>query len=126
MASDLAPAESAYVIWTRRLVTALAVGMSLFHLYIAYFGPPNAFILRSSHLGIALVLVYLSIPGVLKRRKGGPGIFDWLMVGASLAAAAYPIIEQHYFNTRMAYVGPVSQTDLFRSEEHTSELQSRP
>src|SRR5690625_1903880 len=117
MAADQVPAEpaaqSVYVVWTTRLVTALAVAMSLFHLYIAYFGPPNAFTLRSAHLGMALVLVYLSMPGILKRRRGGPGILDWVLVGASLAAAAYPIIEQHYFNTRMAYVGPVSQTDLF-------------
>src|SRR5690625_5564724 len=115
MASDLVPAESAYVLWTRRLVTVLAVGMSLFHLYIAYFGPPNAFILRSSHLGIALVLVYLSFPGVLKRGNSGPGVFDWIFVVASFAAAAYPITEQHYFNTLIAYVGPGSQTDLCRA-----------
>ena len=40
-------------------------------------------------------------------------MLDWLFICASFAAAAYPIIEQHYFSTRMAYVGPVSQTDLF-------------
>jgi len=113
MAGDLAPAESGYVVWTRRVVTAVAVSMSLFHLYIAFFGPPNAFTLRSTHLGFAMVLAYLSMPGMLTRRPSGPGILDWLLVIAAIAAAAYPIIELRYFNTRMAYVGPVSQTDLF-------------
>lgn len=113
MAGDLAPAESGYVKWTRRLVTAIAVSMSLFHLYIAFFGPPNAFTLRSTHLGFAMVLAYLSMPGMLKRRPSGPGAFDWLLALAAIAACAYPIVELRYFNTRMAYVGPVSQTDLF-------------
>lgn len=113
MATDQLPPPSSYELWVRRLVTALAVGMSLFHLYIAYFGPPNAFVLRSSHLGMALVLVYMSMPGFLRRRKAAPRLLDWLFICASFAAAAYPIIEQHYFSTRMAYVGPVSQTDLF-------------
>src|SRR5690554_864597 len=113
LSRGLAPAESAYAFWMRRLVTTIAVGMSLFHLYIAYFGPPNAFTLRASHLGLALVLVYMSMPGFLKRRKGGPGVADWILIAAAFAAAAYPIIELQYFSTRMAYVGPVSQTDLF-------------
>lgn len=112
MAEDLAPAHSGYVIWTRRLVMAIAVAMSLFHLYIGFFGPPNAFILRSTHLGFALVLAFLSMPGLLKRRESGPGILDWLLTAAAIAAAAYPIVESQYFNTRMVYVGPVSATDL--------------
>src|SRR5690606_25817627 len=113
MATDQLPPPSSYELWVRRLVTALAVGMSLFHLYIAYFGPPNAFVLRSSHLGMALVLVYMSMPGFLRRRKAARRLLDWLFISAACAAAAYPIIEQHDFRTRMAYVGPVSQTDLF-------------
>lgn len=113
MAEDLAPAESGYVVWSRRLVTTVAVGMSLFHLYIAFFGPPNAFTLRSTHLGLALVLTYLSMPGTLTRRPNGPGWWDWILVIAAVAAASYPVIELQYFSTRMAYVGPVSSVDIF-------------
>ena len=51
-----------YVLWMTRLVTAVAVAMSLFHLYIAYAGPPNAFTLRATHFGFALVLAFLILP----------------------------------------------------------------
>lgn len=104
--------ETAYSLWSKRLVMAIAVTMSLFHLYIAFSGPPNAFVLRSTHLGFALVLAFLSMPGLLRRRPAGPGVFDWLLAGAAIAACAYPIVESTYFNTRMVYVGPVSLTDM--------------
>ena len=100
-----------YALWMTRLITAVAVSMSLFHLYIAYAGPPNAFTLRATHFGFALVLAYLILPMRRGREKLAPGNLDWIFVVLSLAAASYPIIEQQYFNTRMAYVGPVSVTD---------------
>ncbi len=113
MAEDVAEAKSPYEVWSRRLITAVAVSMSLFHLYIAFFGPPNAFTLRSAHLGFALVLVFMSLPARSGGRHDRPGVIDWAMVAGALAATAYPIIEQTYFNTRMAYVGPVSSSDIF-------------
>ena len=106
------PEPSGYVIWTRRLVMAIGVAMSLFHLYIGFSGPPNAFVLRSTHLGFALVLAFLSMPGLLRRRSSGPGVLDWAFAAVAIAASAYPIVESTYFNTRMVYVGPVSLTDM--------------
>ena len=100
-----------YAVWTKRLITAVAVSMSLFHLYIAYAGPPNAFTLRATHFGFALVLAFLILPLRRGSEKHSPGVLDWAFIVLSLAATAYPIIEQQYFNTRMAYVGPVSATD---------------
>lgn len=103
---------TAYELWTKRLVAAVAIAMSLFHLYVAYFGPPNAFTLRATHFGFALVLAFLSLPFLPGRASKGPSPFDWVLVLVSLLAAAYPIVEQTYFNTRMAYVGPVSTADI--------------
>lgn len=100
-----------YQAWLKRAITAVAVAMSLFHLYVAFFGPPNAFTLRATHFGFALALAYLSLPAARSRADRGPGLLDWLLLAGSLAAAAYPIVLQGYFNTRMAYVGPVSVTD---------------
>jgi TRAP transporter 4TM/12TM fusion protein len=100
-----------YAVWTKRLITAIAVSMSLFHLYIAYAGPPNAFTLRAAHFGFALVLAFLILPLLRGSDKQAPGVLDWAFIVLSLAATAYPIVEQQYFNTRMAYVGPVSLTD---------------
>ena len=32
------------LIFSRRLISAVAVGMSLFHLYVAFVGPPDAYV----------------------------------------------------------------------------------
>ncbi|HEY9022152.1 MAG: TRAP transporter permease [Paracoccaceae bacterium] len=98
-------------VWLRRLTIAVAVSMSLFHLYVAWFGPPNAFTLRATHFGFALALAYLALPMTPSRRGKPAGIIDFVFMFAALAAASYPIINQTYFNTRMAYVGPVSVMD---------------
>ena len=97
--------------WLKRAVTTVAVAMSLFHLYVAYVGPPNAFTLRATHFGFALVLAYLSLPLWKSREGRAPGPLDWLFLVGAVCATAYPIVFQQYFNTRMAYVGPVSVTD---------------
>src|SRR5688572_32701231 len=39
-----------------------ALGMALYHLWIAFVGPPNALVLRSVHVGFALTLAFLAIP----------------------------------------------------------------
>ena len=97
--------------WLRRATTIVAVSMSVFHLYVAYAGPPNAFTLRATHFGFALTLAYLTLPLRGSREGGGPSPLDWAFLAGAVAACAYPIVLQDYFNTRMAYVGPVSATD---------------
>jgi len=104
-------AMTRYELLMKKLVTFVAVSMSLFHLYVAYAGPPNAFTLRATHFGFALVLAYLSLPLFSRKGAKAPGPIDWLFVILSVAACAYPIFYQQYFNTRMAYVGPVSTSD---------------
>ena len=100
-----------YEAWLKRAITLVAVAMSLFHLWVAYAGPPNAFTLRTTHFGFALVLAYLTLP-IWKSREGrGPTPLDWAFLAGAVAACAYPIVLQDYFTTRMAYVGPVSATD---------------
>ncbi|AUH32808.1 TRAP transporter permease [Paracoccus tegillarcae] len=97
--------------WFLRLTMALAVAMSLFHLYIAWFGPPNAFTLRATHLGFALALAYMTLPITAARKDRSPNLLDIALLVAAIAATAYPIINLQYFSTRMAYVGPVSLAD---------------
>ena len=98
-------------VWLRHLATLVAVSMSLFHLYVAWFGPPNAFTLRATHFGFALALAFISLPMTSRNATKGPGLFDLVLLVAALTAASYPIVNQTYFNTRMAYVGPVSVMD---------------
>jgi TRAP transporter 4TM/12TM fusion protein len=88
---------------TRRLTTAVAVVMALFHLYVAFVGPPNAYVMRGSHLAFALALAFLVMPG----RHGtaeAVGWADWLLLAAALAGALYPSLNLPYIEGRMYYV----------------------
>ena len=89
--------------YTRRTATTLAVAMSVFHLYVAFAGPPNAYVMRGSHLAFALVLAFLVMP-----RRGGAadrtGLVDLLLVLAAAAASLYPSFALDYVQNRMPYV----------------------
>src|SRR3712207_7672563 len=63
-------------------VALIAVAMSLYHMYVAAFGPPEALIFRGNHLLFTLTLVFLLYPP-----KPGGGIAwriaDWVLIAAS-------------------------------------------
>lgn len=88
---------------SRRLITTVAVAMSVFHLYVAFVGPPEAYVMRGAHLTFALVMAFLIMPG----RNGAAtkvGWFDVLLVLAACAAALYPTMNLDYIQNRMYYV----------------------
>ncbi|MDP3084254.1 MAG: C4-dicarboxylate ABC transporter permease, partial [Rubrivivax sp.] len=88
---------------TRWIITAVAVAMSVFHLYVAFVGPPDAYVMRGSHLAFALVLAFLVMPGRngQAERVGG---WDWLLVLLAAAAALYPSASLDYIQNRIYYV----------------------
>jgi TRAP transporter 4TM/12TM fusion protein len=88
----------------RWLITTVAVSMSVFHLYIAFFGPPDAYVMRGLHLAFALVLAFLILPGFGHRRPATPGIVDVALVIAAAAASLYPTFNLDYIVGRMYYV----------------------
>lgn len=88
---------------SRRLITTVAVAMSVFHLYVAFVGPPDAYVMRGAHLTFALVMAFLIMPG----RNGAAtkvGWFDVLLVLAACAAALYPTMNLDYIQNRTYYV----------------------
>ncbi|MDP2066302.1 MAG: TRAP transporter permease [Burkholderiaceae bacterium] len=88
---------------SRRIITAVAVVMSVFHLYVAFVGPPDAYVMRGSHLAFALVLAYLIMPGRNGRAERVSG-FDILLVLAAGAAALYPSANLSYIQNRIYYI----------------------
>lgn len=88
----------------------IALAMTVFHLVIAFIGPPEPLILRSAHVGFALVLTFLFFGWKGKHEKG-PGILDLLFVLGSLAAAGYPIYQLPYIYERFIYVDPLITGD---------------
>ena len=66
----------------RFIVAAIAIVMSVYHMYVAAFGPPEAMIFRGTHLLFALTLVCLLYP-----LKPGGG-WKWRTADALLLAGA--------------------------------------
>ncbi len=88
---------------TRRVITTIAVVMSIFHLYVAFVGPPNAYVMRGLHLAFALVLAFLITPGRSGRAER-VGWWDVLLLLVAAAAALYPSANLDYIENRMYYV----------------------
>lgn len=88
---------------TRRLITIVAVLMSVFHLYVAFFGPPDAYVMRGLHLAFALVLAFLILPGHDGKAER-VGWWDALLLVAAAAASLYPWMNLEYIQNRMYYV----------------------
>ena len=88
---------------TRRVITVVAVAMSVFHLYVAFVGPPDAYVFRGSHLAFALVLAFLIMPG-RAGRSDRVAWFDVLVIAAAAVAALYPALNLSYIQNRIYYV----------------------
>jgi len=90
--------------WTWFAITGVGASMSIYHLYVAFFGSPDAQTFRSTHLAFALVLGFLMAPGWLGKKGGTPGISDIVLIVASLFACGYQFFAKDYIDNRMIYV----------------------
>jgi len=91
-------------------VTLIAVAMSLYHMYVAAFGPPEAVIFRGTHLLFALTLVYLLYP----MRAGGHAawrVVDAVMMIAGWAFIFHIFLNYDYFTNRMIYIDELTLAD---------------
>jgi TRAP transporter 4TM/12TM fusion protein len=95
----------------RALVNAVAVAMSLYHMYVAAFGPPEAIVFRGTHLLFALTLVFLLYP----TRPGRP---VWRALDAALLALGFGfvlhiLLNYDYFVNRIIYIDTLTTADRF-------------
>lgn len=103
---------SRYLTVVRYTTLAVALSMSLYHLYIGFFGTPDAFTLRSTHVGFALVLCFLTLPMRAADAGRGPRIWDWALIALSLAATVYPVMVTDYIYSRFIYVDDLRTADI--------------
>ena len=92
------------------LVTVIAVSMSVFHLYVAFFGAPDAYVMRGLHLAFALAIAFLILPG-LSGRAERVSLFDLALLLAAGAASLYPMFNLDYIRMRMPYVDDPTMWD---------------
>jgi TRAP transporter 4TM/12TM fusion protein len=104
--------ENRYVRLVRHAIAAVALAMAVYHLWVAFVGPPNALVLRSVHVGFALTLAFLTLPLTRKGERENPRPWDLALIVVALAASAYPILFLKYFLTRMYYVDDPTIVDL--------------
>jgi TRAP transporter 4TM/12TM fusion protein len=93
-------------------VAVIAIAMSLYHMYVAGFGPPEAMIFRGTHLIFALTLVFLLYPF---RPEGGIG---WRLLDGALLFAGWGIVlhiflKYEEFTNRIIYIDELTFGDQF-------------
>ena len=96
----------------RRIAAAIAVAMSVYHMWVAGFGPPEAMHFRGTHLLFALTLVFLLFP----LRPGGPTwvrLLDAVLLLLGWGAVLHIFINYQTFTNRIIYIDELSVWDKF-------------
>jgi TRAP transporter 4TM/12TM fusion protein len=93
--------------WT---VALIAAGMSLYHMYVAAFGPPEAVIFRGTHLLFALTLVFILYP-LMPGRRAAWRIVDAAILVAGWAMVLHIFFNYQYFNNRIIYIDELTAWD---------------
>ncbi len=95
--------------WQALLVTAVAVGLSLFHFYTAGFGLLLAIKQRAFHLGVVLFLVFLLYPMTEKSSKAKTPWYDYILAALAAYGCFYLIIN---FDALLMRTGLPTQMDV--------------
>ena len=96
----------------RVAVTVIAVAMSLYHMWVAGFGPPEAVIFRGTHLLFALTLVFMLYP---LRADGGIGsrVVDAVLLLLGWGAVLHIFVDYQAFTNRIIYIDELTAWDKF-------------
>jgi TRAP transporter 4TM/12TM fusion protein len=110
--SDEAAATAPRARWLAGIVTVIAVAMSLYHMYVAAFGPPEAVIFRGTHLLFTLSLLFILYP---LRPAGSVAwrIVDTILLAGGFAAVLYIFFNYDYFTNRIIYIDELTAWDKF-------------
>ena len=97
------------MITSRRMITIIAIAMSIFHLYTAGVRPYPAMQQRATHLTFVLMLIFLLFPLKKSDQESKPlasYYLDLLLVFLSLFIGAYVMLEYEGFPPGRAH--PIS------------------
>jgi TRAP transporter 4TM/12TM fusion protein len=91
-------------------VALIATAMSLYHMYVAASGPPEAMIFRGTHLLFAVTLVFLLYPF---RPGAGAGwrVLDALLMLAGWGIVLHIFFNYEYFTNRIIYIDELTLWD---------------
>jgi TRAP transporter 4TM/12TM fusion protein len=97
--------------WQVYLIMAVGLAMSLYHLYTAFFGTPDAVLFRATHMGFAMTLAFLSFPLRIGGERDRPGLLNFVFIGLAIASCAYFFVAKDYIDDRMIYVDDLTIGD---------------
>ncbi|MEO7742561.1 MAG: TRAP transporter permease [Usitatibacter sp.] len=112
--SDEMPATAPQARALAWAVTLIAVSMSLYHMYVAAFGPPETLIFRGTHLLFALTLVFILYP-LAPRRSPMWRLLDAAILAAGWAMVLHIFINYAYFINRIIYIDELTAWDRIYS-----------
>ncbi len=97
--------------WAVIAITAVGAAMSLYHLWVAFFGSPDATLFRSTHLAFAMVLAFLIYPMLSSGANQRPGMIEVGAIALTLVACGYHWWAKDYIDNRMIYVDDLTVGD---------------
>ena len=109
--TDEKPATTPALAALRWSALAIAVAMSLYHMYVAAFGPPEAIIFRGTHLLFALTLVFILYPAGAGARR----IIDLVFLAGGWGLVLHIFLNYSYFENRIIYIDDLTSWDKFYS-----------
>jgi TRAP transporter 4TM/12TM fusion protein len=79
--------------WENRLLAALAIGFTVFHMIVLNFYPLEPLLFRAIHVGWGAAIGFILYSAAHRIRATGVPWYDWILVIASIACAVYVAVE---------------------------------
>ncbi|WNF38665.1 TRAP transporter permease [Bacillaceae bacterium IKA-2] len=79
--------------WLTLLITIIAVGMSLYHLYTSYFGMPVTLKHRSLHVALVLTLIFLLYPAFKKLDRTKLPFYEVILALMAVSTSVYIFVD---------------------------------
>ena len=85
---------------TRALISGIAIGLALFHLYAGYAGTFYPYTQRTLPVLLAVMLVFLTVRARASDSDKPIPIYDWLLAGLAVPAFGYILVFSDYLTER--------------------------
>ena len=91
-------------------VTLVSIAMSLYHMYVAAFGPPETMFFRGTHLMFAMTLVFILYP-LMPGRSPWWRLADAALLAAGIASVLHILFNYDAFINRIIYIDELTAAD---------------